>query len=331
MAEQALLVNGAQAVGSIILDETRIQGVGGPDRPQLVIPATVAMAVRPDESAMAVTELRASLRPGAQSFHGDTIGQPVFLDLATGFLGWSRPDIESKHPIELRIPFAAVDIEDVERRRHQDEGGRVQLALFLDPVVEGVLHFNQQQPGRVNEAHGPWDEPRLGMYSQRFTFWTSSVNPITFTIEMSQWVESILPKLGYNQLRLIELRLPPLLPDHGAAATEFDKARVAFDQRRYPECIAACRSLVNMWNRQLASTKTAPMGVVVGDKLDWPTDDCRREFVSQIWTATLNLVNVPLHPEGQPDPQEFKVHETKLLFRQVALLSEFLAAVVAGP
>jgi len=167
------------------------------------------------------------------------------------------------------------------------------------------------------------------MYSLRFTFWASSINPIILTVEMSQWVEKILPGFGYNQLRLIEVRLPPALPDHDAAVIEFDKARYAFDQRRYSDCVAACRGLVNMWNRLLDSTKSAPMGTVVGDKLGWPTDDKRRKFVNQTWAAAVDMVNPPHHPEGQSVPQEFGAHETKLLFRQVAILSEFLSSVSA--
>ncbi len=327
MVEQYLLINGAKSVGSVVVDEARIRGEGGPERPQLVIPATVAMSVRPDESVLALTELRAALRPSHAAFPKDTLGRESTLDLTGGFLAWTRPDIESKNLIEMRIALSAVDIEDIERRRHQAQDGRAKLALFLDPLIEGVRHFNQQQPGQQKVNNGPWDEPMLGIYSQRFTFWASTIQPLPLNIEMSQWVEAVLPGLGYDTLRLIEIRLPPTLPGHEAATTEFDKARLAFDQRRYSECVGACRGLVNMWNRLLGSTKDAPMGSVVGDRLGWATDDPRRTFVTQVWVATLNVVNVSLHPEGRPQAQEFSSHETRLIFRQVALLSEFLSAV----
>jgi hypothetical protein len=328
VVEQYLLINGARSVGSVVVDEARIRGEGGSARPQLVIPATVAMSVRPDESALALTELRAALRPGHASFPQETIGRGATLDLTGGFLGWTRPDIESKNQIEMRIGLSTVDIEEFEKRRHQSQDGRAHFALFLDPLVEGVRHFNQQQPGQENLDKGPWDEPMLGMYSQRFTFWASTIQPLPLNIEMSQWVEAVLPGLGYDTLRLIEVRLPPTLPGHGAAGTEFDKARLAFDQRRYPDCVGACRGLINMWNRLLDSSKGTPMGAVIGDRLTWPEDDPRREFVTQTWVATLNIVNVSLHPEGRPVPQVFNAGETRLIFRQVALLSEFLSAVI---
>jgi hypothetical protein len=328
MVEQYLLINGAKSVGSVVVDEARLRGEGGPERPQLVIPATVAMSVRPDESALALTELRAALRPSQAAFPNDTIGREATLDLTGGFLGWTRPDIECKNQIEMRIHLSAVDIEDTEKRRHQAPDGRVQFALFLDPLIEGVRHFNQQQPGQENLNKGPWDEPTLGMYSQRYTFWASTIPPLLLNVEMSQWVEAILPGLGYDTLRLIEIRLPPSLPGHVAATTEFDKARRAFDERRYSECVGACRGLVNMWNRLLGSTKDAPMGSVVGDRLGWTTDDPRRTFVTQAWVTTLNVVNLSLHPEGRHQIQEFSSHETRLIFRQVALLSEFLSSVI---
>ncbi len=327
MTEQYLLVNNAQSAGSVAVDQSRIRGEGGPKRPQLVIPATVAMAVCSDDSALALTELRASLRPETSAFPWDTVGRQSTLDLADGFLGWSRPDIENKHPIELRISMSSVDVEEIEHRRHLDPDGRTRLALFLDPVVEGVRHFNQQLPGRESLNAGPWDQPRFGMYSQRFTFWSSTIQPIPLTIEMSQWVEAILPALGYNQLRLIELVLPPALPGHNAAAIEFDKARLAFDQRRYAECVAACRGLVAMWNRLLGADKSNQLGSVIGDRLHWPEGDKRRTFLTETWVAVIDMVNVPPHPEGQPNPQHYSSDETRLIFREVAVLSEFLSSV----
>ena len=81
-----------------------------------------------------------------------------------------------------------------------------------------------------------------------------------------------------------------------------------------------------MWNRLLGSNKQVPMGLVVGDRLGWLADDPRRDFVTHTWIATINVVNVPLHPEGRSTAHEFSTAETKLIFRQVALLSEFLGS-----
>jgi hypothetical protein len=44
MAEQSILVNGAQSVGKIIVDESSIRGEGGPARPQLAISAVISMS-----------------------------------------------------------------------------------------------------------------------------------------------------------------------------------------------------------------------------------------------------------------------------------------------
>jgi hypothetical protein len=69
------------------------------------------------------------------------------------------------------------------------------------------------------------------------------------------------------------------------------------------------------------------MGSVVGDRLGWPVADPRRAFIGDLWTTVLTIANVAPHPEGSPDPQVFSAPETRLLFRLVALLSEFLADV----
>jgi hypothetical protein len=328
MIEQYIHVGGGPAVGNIVVNESRITGEGGPSRPRLVIPAVIKMSQRPDDSALALTELRASLRPHLNAQPGEVFGTDSIVDLATGFVGWTVPDRTNDSQVQLRFALTAVDVEEIELRRHRVEGGKVQFALFIDPLIEGVLHFNQQRFGATNPNSGPWDNTGFGMYSQRLPFWSAKVQTMLVTIEMSQWVESILPSLGYNKLRLMEVIMPPPLPGHGAAATEFDKARLAFDQRRYSECAVACRSLVDMWKQVGQATKENPLDASVADKLGWSSTDPRRRFLSDTWKATVDLVNAAHHVAGQPDPQEFGAPETRLLFRQVALLSEFLSEVL---
>jgi hypothetical protein len=93
------------------------------------------------------------------------------------------------------------------------------------------------------------------MYSQVLPFWTCSITPVQCEIDQATWIENVLPGLGYDRLRLLELTFPPPLPDHTSAARQFDKAKIAFDQRRYGDCILECRGLLTMWEKQLSSTR----------------------------------------------------------------------------
>lgn len=70
------------------------------------------------------------------------------------------------------------------------------------------------------------------MHVQLQPFWNASIAQVPIQIEPSAWVRDVLPGLGYDRMRLMEVTFPPPLPEHPSAAVQFDKARLAFDQRR---------------------------------------------------------------------------------------------------
>jgi hypothetical protein len=134
------------------------------------------------------------------------------------------------HTVQLRFLLSPAEVEDLERMRHA--GGDV-FALYcgLDLVVAGLKTFNEVRPGQAPEPT-PWDL-NFGLFSQVMPFWTTRVQPVGVQMEQSTWVRSVLPGLGYDRVRLLELTFPPPLPDNGRAARQFDRARQALDGRRY--------------------------------------------------------------------------------------------------
>jgi hypothetical protein len=118
------------------------------------------------------------------------------------------------------------------------------------------------------------------------------------------------------------------LPNHGSAAAEFDKAKKALDERRYDDCVAACRGLIGIWEASLGATKQLRLSQVVGTRIGWSESDLRRRFIDDLWKAANDISNVPHHPEGQAvSPQEVGPHDARLLFLVVAGLSEYLGSV----
>lgn len=159
-------------------------------------------------------------------------------------------------------------------------------------------------------------------------FWTVKVQPLRLLISQQTWVERVLPGLGYDRLRLVEVRLPPELPEHGSAAVEFDRAKQAWDQRRYTDCVVACRGLVKIWTATLGAAKANPLGRIVGDQRRWKQDDPRRALLTDTWNSLIGVVNTAHHPESNPvDPLEFGAADARLVFLMVSVLSEYLGAV----
>lgn len=327
MAEQWIRVGGGPSVGSVVVDEARIRGEGGPERSQLVIPVSIAMEPRPAGQTLAVTEIRASLYTTPQTTPTALACQPVSVGLTKGFLAWSISNGNTtKHEVELRFFPTATDVELLERHRHAALTGPFNLFLKLDPVVAGLQNFNQQQPPQETVV-GPWDDRRLGMYAELYVFWTASIDTVPLAIEHATWIERVLPGLGYDRLRLLEVALPPPLPNHGSAASEFDKAKRALAERRYADCAAACRGLIGIWEHALGSTRDRPVASVVAERLGWEATDLRRRFVDDLWKAANDISNVPHHPEGQTSsPQAVDARDARLLLLLVTGLSEYLGS-----
>jgi hypothetical protein len=288
-----------------------------------VIPVVIKMASRPDDQMLAITEVRASLYMQQHTPATALACQPVSVSLTKGFVAWSIATGTSNNEFELRFFPSATDIELLEQHRHSEATGPFMLFLKLDPVVAGLRNFNRQQPPR-DTSSGPWDDLRLGMYAELYVFWTATIDTLQLAIEHTTWIERVLPGLGYDRLRLLEVLLPPPLPNHGSAVSEFDRAKRAIAERRYTDCVAACRGLINIWERALGSTDGHTVASVVAERLGWATTDLRRRFIDDLWKAANDISNVPHHPEGQSAPQPVEPRDARLLFFLVAGLSEYL-------
>jgi hypothetical protein len=325
MSEQYINLGGGPSIGKVSVSESDTRGEGGPLMPQLVIPLLFKLDPQPHEKSLAVFQLRAALYKDQQNFPTSLTCQPIFLGQTNGFLAWSMSNGRvGSNRVELRFSITAHEIAALEYDRHTKASNVFDLYLKLEPAFAGLQHFNEYQPGQQTVS-GPWDDLRFGMYSQMFPFWTSTVQTILLRLERTTWIERVLPGLGYDRLRLLEVALPPPLPGHGSAATEFDKARQALDERRYSDCVAACRGLIGIWETALGASRDQRMADVVASRLEWTESDLRRRFLDDLWKAANDIANVPHHPEGQPvTPQPVDHRDARLLFLVVASLSEYL-------
>jgi len=203
----------------------------------------------------------------------------------------------------------------------------MRLYLLLSPVVAAVSTHNEQ-PGQVADPGVVSLDHRVGIYAKvQALIWTTSITTFSVEIETSRWVKDVLPGLGYDCVRLIEVVLPPVLPDHATAAAQYDKAKAALDSWRYDDAIEACKALVSMWSKKFGGSKAKPVAQVIGDTLGWPEGDARRLFVDGLWESLTKFTNTARHPERNDQALDADYRDARLTVMLLGLLSEYLGSV----
>lgn len=317
--KQALTV-GNRIVGNMWVDGGGIRGEGGSRHPQLVLPLTIEMATAPEDAMMATVWVRGRL--SAESITHRLVTQPVSEMLVDGFPARSLPVGTMEHRVELRFFLAPPELEAVEAVRHANTGDLFELYVAVDAVVAALQAHNELKPGQQSSAT-PWNRA-LGPFLQVLPFWSTRIMPIPVRIEGSKWTRDVLPGLGYDRSRLLEITFPPPLPDHQSAASEWDRARRAFDERRYGDCVAECRDLLSMWRKELGATRENPISAVIAKRRRWSSTDARIAFVDGVWKSAVDVVNAPHHPEGQKEPQHFDAADARLILLLTAAVSAYL-------
>lgn len=320
--KQAITVGGGRIVGHVSVDGGALRGEGGPLRPHLVVPLTITMQNRPADSMVAVTALDAWLCPDENAFVPNALCAPVTVSLVPGFPARSLPQGSVDHTIQFRFALTPMEVEHLEYLRQKAGSDAFTVYLGLDATVAGLKTFNQVLPGAAPEAT-PWDL-NLGLFSQVLPFWNCQIQPARVQIEQSAWVRAILPGLGYDRVRLIEMTFPPSLPNHRGAAAQFDKARRALDERRYDDCIQECRGLLNMWEKEYGANATLRLADVVSKERGWRKDGSRRVLLDSLWKQVGDVANAPHHPERDSGAEAFDGRDARLLLLLTAALSEYV-------
>jgi hypothetical protein len=315
------VIAGMRIIGTAGVDGGAVSAEGGPLHPQLIIPLTVTLDARPADSTLALVWLRAHLMTTRDPTPTSLVCQPVSETLLDALPARSPVGRPSDALIALRFFLSAAELEALEEHRHASAGDPITLYLRLEAVAAAVRIHNQKTLDGAQEQSA-WGD--LGELSEVLPFWQTQIPPLTISVEQSRWVGHVLPALGYDRLRLVEVGFPPALPDHPGAALEWDKARRAFDERRYGDCISECRDLLSMWQRQLKASGDRRVARIVAETRGWLPDDGRERFLDSLWKAAVDLANVPHHPEGQSTDELFEASDARLVLLLTAALSEYL-------
>jgi hypothetical protein len=306
------------AVGEVSVDPAKVHGEGGVAQPVLVVPVEIRLNARPKEQQLAVLSLEADLAEGNQPGPAGRIGTQ-FRDLRTGLQVTSTEWGAPRSRVEFRFALPRPMLERLESHRHGGDG-RLLLTLSFRAVLAWVRAHNEM--GQPLDNGVPFDL-RHGMLAEVALFWSPSVGDLSLVVEQSTWVTQVLPTVGHDAIRLVEVQLPTELADERARAA-FGRQLRHFDHRGYRESIAASRDLLHAWEKRMGATRGRPVAAVVAEARGWGEEDPRRRFLDQLWTAAKDLANAVLHEANQPAMLDLSESETRTQFLLTSALSEWL-------
>lgn len=309
-------------IGSMWVDGGAIRGDGGMLQPQLIVPLTIDMGPMQPDAMIALIWVRARLLR-ERSPGGTPISKPITELLLDGFPARSLPQSANDHTVELRFFLSLTELAALEHHRHGTSADPFMLYLGVEAVAGGMRTYNEVRPGEPPEP-SPWHQ-QFGLLSEVLPFWNTRVEPLWISIEQTTWIRQVLPGIGHDASRLVEIDFPQALPGHPGAALEWDKARRAFDERRYADCVAECRDLLSMWKRELGATKEKPLATVMAERRRWPAGDGRRAFLDSVWKVITDITNAPHHPEDEASSQQFDAADARLILLLTAALSAYLS------
>jgi hypothetical protein len=215
---------------------------------------------------------------------------------------FSRPEI--KNPIPLSIPLNAYQLRQIEEQRVGD------LSLRFDFTFEFAKHC----PVSRKQSNPPIEKFEA-------TYLSMGVN-----IPRSDWVDKVLPSLGYGKIYLVEVPTPEKAFDGTIVGVveEFQHAQQHMLHGDYNKTLNHCRNalerLSNM--RKYEGSKNPPS---FADKIDYlltvlpgaPTG-ARREHLARLLKDLYGLTSMPEHPS----PPHFTRDDAEMtLLNTVAVLS----------
>lgn len=333
-----IMVGSSHSVGTIECSGEHVTGEGGPVDPRLVVPLVVRLHRRPVAEQVAVLGFRISLHlapPSSSLDDRNSIG-PVVTTVGPSPVGTvnlpflSLPDGIIDYHCAVRIPLTLAHITQLERFRHQAPNKILAATLRIVPEVAWVLAVGNSISIPNREEAAPLPNPfssMMGMLVTYAHFWSVGACAVPLTVSSSAWITNVLPGLGYDSLRLIEIRLPPTggaLPS--SIGSFFDDARRDYDAGRYRECIEKCRDVRNAIEQYLGATTKDHIAKVIGDRLGWTASAPQRAYLKGMWDGFAALTNA-----GHHIPAALQLTETdaRTCVLTTATLCEYLNALLS--
>lgn len=146
---------------------------------------------------------------------------------------------------------------------------------------------------------------------------------LTFSIPRSIWVEKLLPSLGYQSFKLIEIPVAhrTLKEAYKNIIEEFNKAENYFRNEDYNKCVAHCRSTLDALSRNLKKIKSQ---VPSESNFEWlqKVDTATLVYIDEM-NKSITRIGSKAHHQGQK--RDFSRQEAESIYLVTLGLLHFVA------
>jgi hypothetical protein len=218
----------------VTIQSANITAQGNAESPCLLIPISIAF-----------TSNRSGISNNSEYFVVQNLSAELFLTNKSFRV--SQHFIQTVWPVHstgaylctFRFPLTIHTLFYIEKHRQED--------LPVSMLINIQVALQEDLPDAKSGGH-PRPVVRGFEYTQAH---------LTFSIEHSQWVNKILPNLGYNAGALVEI--PPisiLLPkEYAVAIKELEQANRYFIGNDYDKAVAHCRAAIEPIEKQFSNIR----------------------------------------------------------------------------
>lgn len=315
MSEAPLTIGNGTPVGNVIVDPSKIKGVGGWSNPYLYIPIKIQMYGRKDGEHVALIRLTATLHlkenKDINNQFGDRVSYDLLFNMAHRSTVATKP---AEGDVQLLFSLTHEQIKQLDDLRHTPGG---ELFLHLEPIVAAL---RQTEPAVLTLGE---QRTLVSQVSDFAYHWLASIGTLRIQTAEMKWAEDIFPGIGYDRFRLIEITLPSssrLVPDNAIAI--FEKARGDYDRADYNGCVEKCRFVIEAIESHLSVTPhTHKLGDAVAGVLGWSADTDQCKFLNLACQADFKLTSAAHH---YPSTISLLPADARTAFHSTAILLEYL-------
>lgn len=315
MREAPITIGINSTIGKIIVDPETIQGLGDWHNPYLHIPLKIQFYPRPKGEYIALIRLTASLHLAESHDITNQFGAQVSYDFINNLSNRSYSGTApSEGGARLLFSLTHQQIKQLEDLRSMPKS---KLYLYLDPIVARVQF--------TEDAYLMQGEYKQDVQQADLSYlWQAAIGTILIDTAEMKWTENILPNIGYDRYRLVEVGLPSsntLVPE--LSVEYFKQAKKSYDEGNNLECLRVCRLALEEIKKHL-QIQNHQLGIAVTKKLGWPDNPELTEqakFLNNTWLGLYTLANAANHTPSNLSLLPADAH-TGLL--SVAVMLEYL-------
>jgi hypothetical protein len=230
----------------------------------------------------------------------------------------------SEYFVNLSFAFSRLYLQQIEEQRASQAGQNILLIMRMSGVAAIMRPSNDASEVRATS------QPLVGEVVRFENVHTDYNNFQSIRIVRSDWIDTLLPNLGYRRSVLIELpliRTPPIPEIYRKAAGALDKAQIAYNHEDYRGAVKHAREVLEHLGK-ISSDGSGRLTSFCKEYLEPFVGETKSNAVERSLNALREVINASSHI----DPQKpFIVDRTTAAYviETLALNLRYISTVLA--